>query len=176
MTVVTISQCLSRVVAFSVRIGNCGNLRLPSTTLLIEHGQLLKPYAIPWRPDGWVQPPPGWTAADDEWTEARAAELMDNWRKTLDKEPLPEIARNQARQERGKMLQAARRPWPGWVPTNPRTDPRITRAYRELFTEMNGHIEPPVTQEKIKRAEVEWPADGHYVFSKGKMRAVNSGE
>jgi len=145
---------------------------MTSTTLLIENGQLLKPYAIPWREDGWVQPPPGWTADDDEWTEARAAELMDGWRKTLEKEPVPEIAHNQARAERGKMFQEARKPWRGWVPTNPRTDPRITRAYRELFKELNGHIEPPVTQEKIKRAKVVCPADGYYTFRNGKMRAV----
>ena len=146
---------------------------MPDTKLLIEHGQLLKPYARPWRPDGWGPAPPGWTAADDEWIENRATELMDGWRKTLEAEPVPAIARNQARQERGELLQAERKPWPGWVPTNPRTDPRITRAYRELFKAMNTHIEPPLTPNKIEHVEVTWPPDGYYVFANGKMQAVN---
>jgi len=130
--------------------------------LLIEHGQLLKPYARPWRPDGWGPAPPGWTAADDEWIEQRTAELMDGWRKVLEKEPVLAIAKQQARQERGELLQAERKPWPGWVPTNPRADRRITRAYRELFKAMNGN-----------GAKVKWPPDGYYVFANGKMQAVN---
>ena len=145
---------------------------MPDTDLLIEHGQLLKRYVLPWRESGY-QPPPGWTPADDEWTEARIAELMAGWEQVLDRPASPEIARKQALDERGKMMQERRKPWPGWVPTNPRDDPDITRAYRELFQRINPELKPPTTQKMIERVDVIWPGDGRYVYKKGEMRRID---
>ena len=142
---------------------------MANTDLLVENGQLLKSYSRPWRPEGWGAPPPGWTAADDEWIAARAQELMDGWRKVLDQEPTPDIAYNQARQERGQHAQDERRPWAGWVPTNPRADPKVTKAYRELFKAINDDLNFPMPTAVLEKKAVRWPPDGRYVFSKGKM-------
>ena len=124
--------------------------------LKIENGQLLKPRAIPWSPDGYTIP--------DGWTPDRTPEMTARVDKA--QAALPTAAEfvlwAQIQNEEKQRLQSRRKPWPGWVmlpaPHDPRatkTDQRISKAYRALYVELG-----------------EWPPDGDYVFRGGKMERV----
>jgi len=109
--------------------------------LLIENGQLLKPYALPWSPDGWTRPP--------GWTPDRTPGMRERFRLLQAKnQDVPEpLLWHQIEQDEGEYLHAARRPWPGWVmvpapsmPSATKEDRRISKAYRALFVERGRDV------------------------------------
>ncbi len=124
--------------------------------LLIEHGQLLKPYALPWSPDGWVIP--------KDWTPERTPEMTARFDalQAARPEAAPFALWEQVEHDEGERLQSRRKPWPGWVmlpapsfPNATKKDKRISKAYRRLYVEMD-----------------ERPPDGRYSFRGGKMERV----
>jgi hypothetical protein len=133
-------------------------------TLLIENGMLLKPYTLPWKPDGW-NPPPGWTPKRGKWVRDYADKLQ-RVTPTLPRE----FALETAETEHGKFLQSKKLPWPGWIFITVERDPDISRAYRELFVKMNPQIATlPLDQLRLK---AKYPPDGFYKFHKRKMEPV----
>lgn len=139
--------------------------------LRIENGVLLKPYALPWRKDGFVRIL-GWTPErSSPWIQNRIAEIEVARAETLNTKPLPELIAQQAEAEYGKELQDARQPWRGWIPVSAVQDRRISRAYRQLFVRMNPEHKDPVMQMKLRggRSRVIFPPDGEYTYANGKM-------
>ena len=83
--------------------------------LRIEDTILLKPYAMPWREDGYDHLP-GWTPDDlDPWVVARTEEIMDEWKKA-GKMPSLMFAKKQATDEFVQWRKEKRLPVPGWAP------------------------------------------------------------
>ena len=138
------------------------------TDLLIENGILLKPHNLSWRPAGWQKPPAGWTPQRTQPILDAADQLQ---KETPD---LPRfLALQQAEQREGERLHALRRPWPGWVPINANVDRRISKAYRNLFIEINPDHER-LTKWDTQNERVTWPLDGRYVFKNGRMSPVEA--
>lgn len=138
--------------------------------LRIEHGILLKPYLAPYTRDngGGHKIRPGWTPEHTPEMRARFDELR------AERDDIPAfLIWKQVEHERGQQLARLRRPYPGWYPVGPKSDPDIVRAYRELFRRMN-----PESDKRVRIGNV-WsgppavtPPDGDYVFERGEMRLV----
>ncbi|MCP4540666.1 MAG: hypothetical protein GY832_26305 [Chloroflexi bacterium] len=140
--------------------------------LLIEHGQLLKPYSLPWSPHGWPTLPPGWTP--ERTTEMRGEFLL---LQSEQPDTSPFLLWQQIEAAEGKRLQAARRPWPGWVMVpHPkaalatREDRRISRAYKALFVKLNPQYEDLLAAGRRPPSGVTVnPPDGRYRLKNGNM-------
>jgi hypothetical protein len=138
--------------------------------LRIEDGILLKEYCLAWKPKGWGKAPPGWTPDDTcKWVQQRAAEILVGAKADVDArgangEQLTIFALKKASFEYGDVVHQKRRPWMGWVPISAMWDRKISRAYRNLFLEMNPDIPDPAAEAKMKSGRVQWPADGFYEF------------
>ena len=144
--------------------------------LKIENGILLKPFVLPWRPGGYVKPP-GWTPDPDlPGLHDRALELDALMKEAGNAPPIPNLALRQAEVEYERKMAAAKKPYPGWMPISPQTDPDISRAYRRLFVQMNPDRDAPAMLTKLPggREKVEWPPDGEYVYEKDRMEPVTN--
>lgn len=133
--------------------------------LLIEGGMLLRPFTMPWKPDGWGRAPGGWTPDRGQWVQDRADQLQE------ETPALPrEFALLAAEKEHGALLFDTKQPWPGWVPVKPRTDRKISNAYRKLFMAMNPEVEG--LPEEIRKRKAVVPPDGRYLYRGGKIWPV----
>lgn len=138
--------------------------------LKIENGILLKPYTAPYtrKQGGGHKIRPGWTPERTPEMHARFEELR------AERDDIPAfLLWKQVEHERGQQLAKLRRPYPGWFPVGPKSDPDIVRAYRELFRRMNPGSEKRVKLGSVRSGPpVQYPPDGDYVFERGEMRLV----
>lgn len=140
--------------------------------LLLENGQLLKPCSIPWSRGKWVRPK-GWTPQRTPQMTIRFEEL------SAERDDIPDaVLWGQVEHEEGERRQAARRPWPGWVmvpgpsmPSATKTDRRISKSYRRLFSELNEQYSDFIDngRQPPAGAELVQVPDGQYEFRRGRM-------